>query len=573
MSSQRATFEFHVLRSKNWNVKDIFKDEATAQKAAEAELKKHTTEGVRIIRIWKRADGQEVEKVILERMSQAKPIRDVRIVPIETAPYCSGEADILSPVGMRTLGALFRKYLDEAQLTPMEVLHCEREYKRIWDTENILVSGVDRVALIQTRNVPDLDLKTRTDELYRMVEAIGFRAKRTARKRYLQETVTTTLGAVWDECAMRPEDELDVEFSTNLVLARDLLSQGSLMSKLVRISDLLAKEPSADARRLLDGAAAQIFASPVIFQDAIGPKPNLAEALLTVIDVLEGGERGFDRGLPASELFLNGIRDNSLPLVRDELFSRMVSMVGGHNPMSRNEPRNETVEFGKVANRLVIGDRVIGDSEVALALLSRACQFVTEGGAIGRKRGLEWLLRVLKTVPQRIQILKVLDKALEPEPEIRLAAFTLLRSIITSTRSAITFAPGCRDMIAPMRNVRSLYDWLLSHCPPKTAAPLLEHLDQLVAKYVEEKQIIERVDRPDLKLAERATMLLGFVLSGVLTDGKAMDMARCRILEHLKRPDFVAAFADCYPEPQVQEQKLREFYSMLAKAGFSVNGS
>ncbi len=184
MSSRRATFECQVLQSKNWTVINLYDDEASAIRAAEQELKARRAEGVRVIRNWQRADGELAEKVVFEKQGDAKPLRDVRITPIETANACADEADFLSPESLATMGRLFRKYLDERRITPTEVLHLPREYQRIWDTESIVPAGVDRVAVVQTRGT-ERDSRSRAEEIYRAVEAIGARARRCEARRGL----------------------------------------------------------------------------------------------------------------------------------------------------------------------------------------------------------------------------------------------------------------------------------------------------------------------------------------------------------------------------------------------------
>jgi len=575
MSSKRETFEFYILRDKNWNVQNLYNTEAEAKGAAQQAVKTGQVEGVKIIRLWQRADGEQTEKVVYEQLCDVKKVRDIRISPIEEAHYCETEADLLSPEGMRTCGRLFRKYLDEVQITPMEIMHIHREYKRLWDAENILVSGVDRVALIQTQNT-EKDNKERTDELYRIVEAVGQRASRFATDKFVPKRIEGSMADLIKTASEEYYEQEDRMFFTKVVLSRDLREQSSLMGKLERIGELLENETDPEAISYLDAAAAQCLASPQVFQDVLGVKPNLAKALLSLTDILEGGKETFDRAMPRGDLYLKFIQGGMLPQVRKELFERLVSMVGGSGPMSRNEPSNETVEFGLVANRLINEKRVMGNGAVATALAQRACLFVVEGGSVGRKKALEWVLRVLKTVPQRLTFLKCLDHAYRNEPDMRLASFGYLRSLISGVRSAVTFAPqsknGKRDLIAPMRSATELYKWLESEYPPEPIAPLLDHLDKLVAKYIEEREIIEKVDRDDLKMSERATMLLTFIMSGVLTPGTAMEMARSRVQEHLKRPDFIMEFIQGFDDPKEQEQKLREFHGLLAKAGFSLAG-
>ena len=74
----------------------------------------HYTKLYEILRLWKRADGEHAEKLVFEKIGAAKPLRDVRIVPVDTAqPFCREEADYLAPASLALIARVFRKYLDE----------------------------------------------------------------------------------------------------------------------------------------------------------------------------------------------------------------------------------------------------------------------------------------------------------------------------------------------------------------------------------------------------------------------------------------------------------------------------
>ncbi|MBN2752074.1 MAG: hypothetical protein JXQ84_05135 [Rhodospirillaceae bacterium] len=569
MSNPRTTFEFQVLCAKNWTVRDLFDDESTAKRAADQVLASGRVEGVRILRIWHRADGEHSEKQVYEKLGQPKPLRDVRIVPIDSAPFCRDEADFLTSDSLAAMGRLFRKYLDEVHLTPLEVLCLDREYKRIWDTESIVMAGVDRVALIQTRGT-DLTAKDRRDEIYRGIEAIGVRARRCARRRGLPKAVASTFGAVLAETSVYAEDDLDGRFAASVVLARDLAGHRDWLGKLNRLGALISCEEDAIALSVLDSVVAQVFGNREVLQDALGPQPNLAAALTCMVDVLENASgAAFDKALPHGALFAKGVNDGRLPLFRAVLLERLVRALAGPGELSRNMPSREWMCFRTLANRLVVDDRVIGGVAVAEALLERAALFVVAGGVTGRIAALQQLLGVLDTPARRVCLLRVLDDGLKREPKVRVAAFEAIRSLILSAETLAVFAPSSVEPITPMRAAADLSRWLASAYPPKPVAPLVARLDDLSADYLIREHIIERMDRPEMPLADRAIMLLNFVLSGTLTEGKATALARDRIREHLKRPDFVEAFAAECADEEKQERRLREFHVLLARAGFS----
>ncbi len=568
MSSRRATFEVQVLVAKNWTVKNLYDEEEAAKTIAEQELKSGRVEGVRILRLWKRADGEHAEKLVFEKMGVVKPMRDVRIVPIETASPCAAEEDFLGPESLATMGRLFRKYLDETCLTPTEVLHVYREYKRIWDTEGIVMGGVDRVALVQTRST-EISPKTRAEEIYRAVEGIGARARRAERRRSLPRRLAGPLGQLLAEETLR--DPFDGRFSATVVLARDLAECRDWPAKLDRLGELIAAETDAEALAILDGVAAQVFASQAVMQDALGPKPHLAAALDALAGVVEGGAPTFDAGLPRRDVFTAGLKAKTLPLLHATLLDRFIKMLAGPGELSRHDGSQEDSRFRAIANRLVAATGIAGGEAVALALLDRAGTYVVEGGVTGRKRALDRLLMALEGPARRISMLRALDGQLKREPEVRVAAFETLRTLLGALEAVSHLAPGSRDPLAPLLAAANLSRWISAQFPPKAAQPLADRLDELSAAYLVENRVIERMDRADQPLAARATWLINFLLSGTLTQGKATALARERICDHLKRPDFVEAFSAGSSDISERDRRLREFYALMTKAGFSAN--
>ncbi len=344
------------------------------------------------------------------------------------------------------------------------------------------------------------------------------------------------------------------------------------MGKLDRLGELIEAETDAEALAILDGVVAQVFGNREVLQDALGPRANLAAACLALVGVLEGGKTaGFDRALPHHQTFAAQLREGRLPLFRAALLDRLIRMVSGPGGLSRNDPTQEAPRFRVLANRLVGPSEVLGGAEMAGALLDRAMQFVVEGGVTGRKLGLQRLLGALESPVRRLCLLRVLDESLKREPEVRVAAFDAMRAIVAEAATVSDLAEKTADPVKPLTAAVDLSRWLAAAYPAKAVAPLRKRLDELSARFLVTERVIERVDRADLPLPRRAVLLLNFLLSGVLTEGKASTLARDRIREHLKRPDFVETFAADCPGPAEAETKLREFHALLTRAGLSVH--
>lgn len=94
-------------------------------------------------------------------------------------------------------------------------------------------------------------------------------------------------------------------------------------------------------------------------------------------------------------------------------------------------------------------------------------------------------------------------------------------------------------------------------------------LDDLLSRFLLDNQVVEKLDAPGDSLRVRAVRLVKFCGSGILVEGKALALARSRVLHHLRQPNFVEEFTAGVKEPADREAKVREFHRMLAEAGFN----
>ena len=90
-----------------------------------------------------------------------------------------------------------------------------------------------------------------------------------------------------------------------------------------------------------------------------------------------------------------------------------------------------------------------------------------------------------------------------------------------------------------------------------------------MAAYLEESKIIEKIDNPSRPMHLRAMMLVGMCQSEMLPKGKASNIARGVITEHLKKPDFNTELVAQVEEAE-KEKVIARFQSQLKRAGISV---
>ena len=115
-----------------------------------------------------------------------------------------------------------------------------------------------------------------------------------------------------------------------------------------------------------------------------------------------------------------------------------------------------------------------------------------------------------------------------------------------------------------MRGATKIDDWVPLRMPPPErmaalaaanrsllAAPALDDelrkelggaVDEVLAAYLVDEGVIEKIDKPDDPLAMRAIRLIKFCGSGVLIEGKSLNLARARVIDHLRQPQFEEKF-------------------------------
>ena len=90
----------------------------------------------------------------------------------------------------------------------------------------------------------------------------------------------------------------------------------------------------------------------------------------------------------------------------------------------------------------------------------------------------------------------------------------------------------------------------------------------MLASYVVDGKILDRLDDPNKPLHIRAFMLVSMCQPEMLPDGKASKLAREIIVKHLRRPNFETELVAQVPDEAKKEKILRDFHVQLHRSGF-----
>jgi hypothetical protein len=561
--NDRASFEVQILDGKRWVLQDVVSDEAGAVQFADQLISKSNHQAVRVVRDFRRADGLHSETVVIEKTGAAPAKPDLTPAQINDAPLCSELHQAYELPARLVIGRLFRRYLDEALITPLELLHNGREMKRLADKDRLLMSAVDQISALQAPQ-GGAEAKQRRDFLHRSWEQLSVRAVRVTPPKPSRDL---TLKALSDLAAKLGDEP---EFQVKGLMAAQLLEQRSWMGKLDQLLRWQAEPDLPALNEAIDGWIADILMPAEALQDLLGFQPNLGLALCQICDLANGQA---EPAKFASESFTAVNRlfaAHRLPQAREALLNRVARELRSVNPLSRNEPSQEYEVYVTLLGRLISYQGVTGGPVMADALTQRHTRFHNMGGVAGVLYAVSEIASSLKDRCRITHYLLALagHKRLNDEhgPMIlrkltelargghALKDWVPLRLSVPDRMAALT---ACHRAISACQAI-----------PDELKVELATTTDTVLANYLQDDQVIEKIDRPEDPLAFRALRLVKFCCSGALIAGKSLDLANQRVLGHLRQAQFEEKFLASIPDQGQAERHLREFHRLLMQSGF-----
>ncbi len=568
MSGGRAEFEILALRDERWVLDETRETESAARQIAKTIINKPRVGGVRIIKSWKRADGQVTETVIHEEQRQVVDA-PVTIVPIDDAPQCSKLNDFYELDSRLTMGRLLRKYVEQVFLTPTELLHNYKALKKFQDADTLYPSAVDRVATVQAK-ASGTDAKARRDELHKFAAQATVRVRKVEESGSLPDFKGTDFKAAYDRIKRTaPPDE--ASYLALVVLCRDLVQHRDWLAKLARIAELIQPEGDDEILQLFDRVMADLVATPSALQDILGQHRNLAAALGAIIELHDNGQAA-EKSDARDEIAKIGplIASGQMRETRLSLIERLCRQLGSPAPLSKNDPSKERDAIKEIVAKLFRADGILGGPDAAAAMTKRFVYLQEGGGLSALKNSVGGVVSTMKDMLDRVIYLLELAKS-ELGKDLRETISDQLSKLI-EVNDLNSLAPGAKDVTEKLLAVKRIFETLKGEgsngLPDAERQRLVERLDTLLAEFIKREGIIEKLDNPSAPLRDRAMRLVEFCGSGILPDGRALRAARERVVTHLRQPNFDRAFIEGLTDPAKCAELLREFHGRLVRAGF-----
>jgi hypothetical protein len=355
-----------------------------------------------------------------------------------------------------------------------------------------------------------------------------------------------------------------------VVLARELVQMRNWLFKLDFLMDQVASAPAGSAAvAVFDGACADVLAMPPVLPELFGPQRTLIDGVLRSLDLCQG--RLVTDG-PAGQRLIRlnaALAGPSLPDCRTALFDQIRRQIKGAQPLTFEDGAAEAECFGRLAARLADADGILGGGAMAEALTFRYGRFLEAGGASGRRQAIAGVVSQYSDAKDRLRFLVTLaDSDLGRQHAADIVA--QITHLLGQSQDARPFVSGDATLTEGLAQVTGLH--LLAETSA-LAEPerrrLADAIDDRLALYIANHQVVARLDDPAEPLRLRANRLVRLCVPGVLRSPKALETVRGLVIAHLRQPGFEQRFSEGLTDPAARRQALRDFYHLLNQAGFS----
>ena len=568
----RASFEVQVYRDGRWAISEVLPSEETARRKAQELLLQKTCAGVRIVKETKFSETNVRETEIFKQMKEIEDDEDFTITAVDDAPLCEQVTDFYQTAARNTMARIFSKYLEKHEMTPLELLHSHKNLKRMLNLDSMVPSAVDKIASLHTRATGG-DARKRKDVIYQAVDRISARA-READSKPLPELKGSTLDEMLARIDATFSDAEERSYMANVAFVRTSVNWQGWLGKMSQLLPMASTQKDERARAMIDEMMADIFVSKTVIKDVIGVSKHLGDAVTRILDLVQGKCKPTKFAAEELVALLNTLfAANLLPRSKAVLFERIERDLASPVRLTNSEdPAVDKAFFDELLARAISDHGVLGGGNMAMGLTYRWARIANMGGAAGVKKAMEGVRDKLISGKQKFLFLLAMFDP-DADAESRGAIESQIRNLAATLSTVQKIAPETRTEKARLQEAAAIQKLVLeSKLNPALRDPIANRFDEIVSDYIISAGVIQRLDDPRLPFRERASRLVNFCASGVLTIGRATTIARDTVVSYLRRKDFISEYTADLPEPADKEKAIKEFYVLLARTGFDVKG-
>jgi hypothetical protein len=353
-----------------------------------------------------------------------------------------------------------------------------------------------------------------------------------------------------------------------VVLVRELIRIPSWTGKLDRLCGLALDETDKTAVLLLDTVIADLLGANVI-QELLGWQRSLGSAIISMLDLADGVfDTANSDAKETTDRLVALFANNTLPASQRVLVDRALRQLKSTAPLYKADPSKEMEEYQRVLARLLVPGGILSGAQAAEALTLRGSQFVEAGGKSGRRAAIGATVEALPDPARGAMYLAELSKTELNEDHMDDIVNQL--DVVFSARVINQLCQQSMSHKDRMVTATGAYQATASSAlPDEIKQQVTLHIDTVLERYLLEENIIERLDSPGTHIRDRAVRLVKFCGAGVLPEGKALTLARKRIVKLLRQPNFDEHFIEGIEDPAKAEKALRDFHKLLVAGGLA----
>lgn len=259
-----------------------------------------------------------------------------------------------------------------------------------------------------------------------------------------------------------------------------------------------------------------------------------------------------------------------LPEAQGALSEKIRTQLQGSGVLSLgHEPGDEGTRFRDILDRLVPEADIVGGPKMAEAVLNRQSRLINKGGMSGLKEATGAILPYLSDPLRKTGYLLSLKETELGQTELAEDISQNFEDMFATPTSINQIVLEKISLNKMMSKLTAVYNRIGdSGLETESKQKIAENLDDLLAKYIVESKILEKLNDPSRPLNIRAFMLISMRQPEMLPRGKAASLARNIIVEHLRQPNFEAELVSEITDATQKEETLRRFHEQLHRSGF-----
>jgi|GEM_PF-2927730 len=486
---------------------------------------------------------------------------DLKGAEVAEAGHCKEVEECYRPAARRLVGRVSRQFLDQANLTPSELLANPVYQQRFMDSGQHLQRAVQVLSGAQSRAF-NLDLHKRMRALFQLGDGILEATKAVSEKVDDINISPGGLAASLNSAASRV-DGAKRDMATCAVMTNYLADAESWDEKLDRLLTLAESEPQGPLVAFIDGFVADIIDSSAAMKTLLGESANVLRDRLVELIALYHGTYPPEHVEVAPDLAirLNALlAQHPMEISRVAIIEQVLRAMEMGAPVTRSAGLDELMALCELYELMKTEDDILGGRDMAEAIHKRMSRQVEHDN-------LAMLLQDKETVTEKIGALMQLHGRVLGTANARQIAEYVKFQFERRTFAAELMQEG-EGTSGKLKVVARLWMYLRkSDMNDSLKERLMVQLEEIQMNYIKEQKIFAKISSQCKTTSETVMRLLELCRSGLFTGGKNLLYVHSLIKHQIGQSDFMKSYLAGVTDAETRTKKLAILRKRLNEAG------